>query len=152
MTFRNVLLAAGVVALGVSCANASIETRVVNITNPTSTPWSRVIFYFIPQTIADPARFNPIHFVDSMALQVSPQNPVSKLILDAPTNDVLAFDYTGFTPLAPTATHQFSLTVDNPFDEPFTIGWRTVRSNVVPAPAGMAAGLLGVMASARRRR
>lgn len=152
MTSRNLFAIVGTLALAVPCASASVETRQVTITNDTAVPFARIVFYFMPDVLADAPRFNAIRFADDLSLQSSPQNPVNKLILDAPTNDRLSFDYTNFTPLAPGGSYAFSLTVDNPFDEPFTFGWRIFFGNNIPSPAGLALVALPALAALRRRR
>ena len=138
----------------VSSASAAIETRLVTITNGTATPWVRVVFYPQAGTLVGTDRFNAIRFVDDLALQASPQSPVTKSILDAPVNDRLAFEFPSSSLLLPNSSYDFSLTVDNPFNEYFTLGWRVVigESGAVPAPAGLALLALPAMAVLRRRR
>ncbi len=153
MTSRYVFLALGMTALTVSSASAAIETRLVTITNNTATPWARVVFYFQADTLVDTDRFNAIRFVDDLALQSSPRSPVVKSILDAPINDRLAFTFFESSLLAPNGSYEFSLTVDNPFNERFTFGWRVVNGQTnIPTPTGLALLALPAVATLRRRR
>lgn len=152
MTSRHLFLASGVIALASSCASAAIESRSVTITNNTAAPFARVVFYFLGDTLQDADEFNAIRFVDDLALHSAPKAPVVKSLLDAPVNDRLAFQFESESQLEPGGTFEFTMTVDNPFDAYYTLGYRIILGRNIPAPAGVGLASLAFLACARRRR
>lgn len=149
--FRNALRGAVVVALWTGAASASIESRSISLTNDTGANWACVLFYITGPVFSAGAPFEAIRFVDDLALHSASQNPVDVSILDAPVNDVVLFDYSAHEALRSGGTYEFVLTVDNPFDEPFSIGWRTIPAQPIPSP-GPAAVLAALLPGLSRRR
>lgn len=151
MPFRCVLSGCVALAVSGSAALGAIETRTVTITNNTSEPFARVVFYPLAFTITDTDRFAAVQFVDDLAEHSSPKNPVIKTMLDTPTNDRLAFEFESESLLEPGGTFDFVLSVDNPFDVFFTIGYRITPGQALPSPATALLAPLGLMAMRRRR-
>lgn len=143
-----------VLALVAGQASAAIENRTVVITNNTAVGFSRVSLYIAAvEQAQDLGPWLAVEFVNNLTLQNSVLPPSDKSFPDAPTGfDRVFFD---FQPqqLQPGGTFIFNVTVDNPFNAPFTIGHRTFEEIPPPVPAPASAlGLLGVAGLVARRR
>lgn len=136
-------------AFAAGSAQASVHTLTYTITNNTSTPWQEVIFDIRPPVGSyDPAQYALVQFMVDVNNHESTKHPVD-IIVVAPTNKSLRFDYSNYQPMTSAdGPVTFTIMVDNPSGMAFRIGYRKV---LVPAPAGVVAGL-GAMAYAASRR
>lgn len=151
MSSRHVFSALSVLLLSCAGALGAVETRTITITNNTANHWAKVVFYIHGPLLAEAGPVFAAHFIEDMSLHSASAGPVSKFIADPGINDILVFDYSGFSTLSPGGTYEFTLSINNPLDAVLEIGWRTFAGQPqVPAPG--ACIVLGAAAFARRRR
>lgn len=156
MSMRTGILALVLAASAASGASAAVVVRDVALTNDTGVNWGSVTFYFLPPTaLFDNTRFQPIKFVDSVSGFDSPLPNATVTFPDAPRNDQVRFTFgesNSFIGNGQTLT--FRLTVDDPTNYGFRLGYRTttVPQPPVPTPGAAALGALACIAVGLRRR
>ena len=137
-------------------ASADVVTRFQPITNDTGVNWEAVVFYLLPNTpLFDRNRFAAIRIVESPGLQGSSLIGATVTFPDAPRNDEVRFTFDESSQfLGNGQTVTFSITVDDPTNYGFRLGWRVFEAPPppVPAPAGAAALLAAIGLGASRRR
>lgn len=157
MSIRTRIFALLVAASAATSANADVVIRDVAITNDTGVNWGSVLFYLLPPTpVFDNTRYQPIKFVEDLQGFNVPTPNTGVTFPDSPRNDQVRFTFdenTSFLGNGQSLT--FRLTIDDPTNYGFRIGYRTTTAPQPPVPtpgATMLGGLAAVLVGVRRRR
>jgi hypothetical protein len=157
MSIRTGIIALIAAASAATSASADVVTRDVALTNDTGVNWGSVLFYLLPPTaLFDNTRFQPIKFVEDLQGFSVPMPNAGVTFPDAPRNDQVRFTFDANQSfLGNGQTLTFRLTVDDPTNYGFRIGYRTTTAPQPPVPtpgATMLGGLAVVVVGTRRRR
>lgn len=149
MSIHSCFPAAIAVAIAASTVQAGLEARSVTITNDALEPLGSVIFHVaLPEGLSEADPWRAIRFVDELTLHSS-TIPAGIALLNTAEGIMLSFEFEAARPVAQGGSVDFTLTLDNPHDVPFAIGWRTFA---IPAPGALAIAIPGALLAVRRRR